>query len=115
MGIALASASIGIIAGLRVLVRLPGQFLARCVLSTPRGTQRVITNSGSATYHHKTSACTEVATALVPRRAAPVRPLRVVRVHDGWTPRHAAGRMVISGRMADVCAELDRLAQQELA
>jgi len=27
--------------------------------------------------------------------------------------RHSAGRMVISGRMADVCAELDRLAELE--
>jgi hypothetical protein len=47
-----------------------------------------------------------------PTRSAPLqRPLRVVRVLDG---RHArAGRMVISGRMADVCAELDRLAELE--
>jgi hypothetical protein len=28
---------------------------------------------------------------------------------DQRQPRHTAGRMVISGRMADVCAELDRL------
>jgi hypothetical protein len=40
------------------------------------------------------------------------RPVRVVRVSDAATPRHGAGRMVISGRMADVCAELDRLAAQ---
>ena len=40
------------------------------------------------------------------------RPLRVIRVVD---PRSSinAGRMVISGRMADVCAELDRLAALE--
>ena len=39
-----------------------------------------------------------------------VRPsLRVVVKSDG----SGAGRMVISGRMADVCAELDRLARQE--
>ena len=37
--------------------------------------------------------------------------LRVVRVMDTKQPRASAGRMVISGRMADVCAELDRLAQ----
>jgi hypothetical protein len=37
-----------------------------------------------------------------------VYPLRVVRVKDD-NPQ-LAGRMVISGRMADVCAELDRLA-----
>ena len=41
------------------------------------------------------------------------RPLRVLRVLDAGSPRHIAGRMVISGRMADVCAELDRLAQQD--
>jgi hypothetical protein len=40
------------------------------------------------------------------------RPLRVIRVVDG---RHAtcASRVVISGRMADVCDELDRLAALE--
>lgn len=43
--------------------------------------------------------------------AAP--PLRVLRVFDPQQPRAAAGRMVISGRMADVCAELDRLAAAE--
>ena len=45
------------------------------------------------------------------KRSLPMRPLRVVRVvepHDS-----GAGRMVISGRMADVCAELDRLAELE--
>jgi len=37
--------------------------------------------------------------------AAPARPLRVImRQHDD-----GACRLVISGRMADVCAELDRL------
>lgn len=41
------------------------------------------------------------------------RPLRVVRVFDGPRVTPHAGRMVISGRMADVCAELDRLAALE--
>ncbi len=41
------------------------------------------------------------------------RPLRVVRVVDGCQAPANAGRMVISGRMADVCAELERLAAQE--
>jgi hypothetical protein len=39
------------------------------------------------------------------RSAAKQRPLRVVR--------GAPGRLVISGRMADVCAELERLAALE--
>jgi hypothetical protein len=53
-------------------------------------------------------------TSTVPPAAKPqpapcnVYPLRVVRVKDA-NPK-MAGRMVISGRMADVCAELDRLA-----
>ena len=51
--------------------------------------------------------------------AAPVRPdstafraapLRVVRESDSAIGAECAGRMVISGRMADVCAELDRMA-----
>lgn len=43
-------------------------------------------------------------------RLAAERPLRVVYIaEDQRPPLHTAGRMVISGRMADVCAELDRL------
>ena len=48
-----------------------------------------------------------------PARPQPARALRVVRVVEASAPRAVAGRMVISGRMADVCAELDRLAAQE--
>ena len=40
-------------------------------------------------------------------------PLRVARVMEEQHNRKNAGRMVISGRMADVCAELDRLAELE--
>ena len=43
------------------------------------------------------------------------RPLRVVRVIEIGQPRAYVGRMVISGRMSDVCAELDRLAAREAA
>ena len=52
----------------------------------------------------------------VPPRAAPAHratPLRVVRIVEPSAPGAAAGRMVISGRLADVCAELDRLVAQE--
>ena len=37
-------------------------------------------------------------------------PLRVIRESDSAIGAECAGRMVISGRMADVCAELDRMA-----
>jgi hypothetical protein len=41
-----------------------------------------------------------------------VKPLRVVRSIDSQAP-YASGRLVISGRMVDVCAELARLAELE--
>ncbi|WPB58216.1 hypothetical protein [Xylophilus sp. GOD-11R] len=50
---------------------------------------------------------------VVPSRQRPLPVVRVLRVADG-APRQCAGRMVISGRMADVCAELDRLAAAEV-
>jgi hypothetical protein len=50
--------------------------------------------------------------ATVGSRRAP-QALRVVRVLEPSAPRAVAGRMVISGRLADVCAELDRLAALE--
>lgn len=49
------------------------------------------------------------------RHNKPRPQLRVVRVAESGPSRAAAGRMVISGRMADVCAELDRLAALETA
>jgi hypothetical protein len=39
--------------------------------------------------------------------------LKVVREIDSAVNPACAGRMVISGRMADVCAELERLVQHE--
>lgn len=45
---------------------------------------------------------------------APTKPLRVVRIaEDGANSSNNAGRMVMSGRMADICAELDRLVHLE--
>lgn len=41
------------------------------------------------------------------------RPLRVVRIVDTGHTAASAGRMAISGSMADVCAELDRLVKAE--
>jgi hypothetical protein len=43
------------------------------------------------------------------------RAVRVVHVQESGQPRTSGGRLVISGRMADVCAELDRLVAQEAA
>jgi hypothetical protein len=58
----------------------------------------------------RTGTTSATSTGQVP---APARPLRVVRTVDAQQPGRRAGRVVISGRMADVCAELDRLAALE--
>ncbi len=41
--------------------------------------------------------------------------LKIVRELDASVSASCAGRMIISGRMADVCAELDRMAMRESA
>ena len=54
--------------------------------------------------------------ALTKRRPSDkVMPLRVLRVVDSAMPRSSVGRLVISGRMDDVCAELNRLVERESA
>lgn len=49
-----------------------------------------------------------------PKAPFPVR-LKVVREFDSVMGPACPGRMVVSGRMADVCAELERMAQRETA
>jgi len=51
----------------------------------------------------------------VTRTTTAPRRLKVVREFEAGISPSCAGRMVISGRMADVCAELDRMAQRENA
>ena len=48
-----------------------------------------------------------------PVRPALNKPLRIVRILEADHAPANVGRMVISGRMSDVCAELDRLAARE--
>ena len=66
----------------------------------------------SSPFHRAASAS---ALAVRPVRPLVSTPLRVVRLSEGGECPGSAGRMVISGRMADVCAELDRLAEREAA
>lgn len=46
--------------------------------------------------------------------AKPIHRVRVVRNVDAALPADRAGRMAISGRFSDVCAELDRLAAMDM-
>lgn len=57
--------------------------------------------------------CSQPVRSLQPARTCAAKPLRVLRVVEANHAPASAGRMVISGRMADVCAELDRLAALE--
>lgn len=53
---------------------------------------------------------------ITPRASARASvPVRMIRLREAGQARASVGRMVISGRMADVCAELDRLAACEAA
>jgi hypothetical protein len=72
---------------------LPG--LAHFKAASPRACTRANTGASSAAH------------------ADALRPLRVLRVFEAGQKPSQVGRMVISGRMADVCAELDRLAAFE--
>jgi hypothetical protein len=73
------------------------------------------TGTAGAVNQSQAAPATGVKTSKLPlRRPVPGR-LRVVREFDSNVSPACAGRMVISGRMADVCAELDRMAQREAA
>ena len=67
--------------------------------------------SGALAASPRPAASLASVATLVP--ASPV--LRVMRVLEAGQAPASVGRMVISGRMADVCAELDRLAARETA
>lgn len=66
--------------------------------------------------HHGSSAPGSHATKIQPGIPRPAlrRPVRVLQVMETGQPVNKIGRLRISGRMADVCAELDRLAAREL-
>ena len=100
----------GFSASLQKLARwLPVRNATRACPTLATLTETHLTADASAVDH----------TFCSPKAADPMstlhRPLRVVRVLEVGQPRTHVGRMVISGCMADVCAELDRLAAKEAA
>jgi len=102
-------------------------FIRSAILDPLQSLTRWWTTGGSpathcATSRHETQeyAIQSIASgALMTRATGQImkgqKPLRVVRVVEAGQARASVGRMVISGRMADVCAELDRLAAREAA
>ena len=104
---------------LRTVLQAPLQALAalfapaQSALSFPRhrrfvpgDAQFAIKNIASGARHAVTTnpkSCQAVAKPAAPRR------LRIVREFEAGVSPSCAGRMVISGRMADVCAALERM------
>ncbi len=96
------------------------QLVGWLAAAPPREAARVRTaiavNPGAALRRrHRPRMRTASAGAARTASLPPRRPLRVLRVVDTCHAPSAAGRMMISGRMADVCAELERLAAHEAA
>lgn len=103
-----------------LLRRLPLAFTH--ALATPRAvaTARVVAEPGgcarpSALPARPTRAdAARHASLSSPLRPAPAM-LRVVRIVETDQPSTSSGRIVMCGRMADVCAELDRMVEREAA
>lgn len=89
-----------------------GAVLAGFGFWTKRQTAKQAQPSGLVQHRHSPSAETAAPQSLPAALdlQRPLQPLRVIRFIDADLPAANAGRMVISGRMSDVCAELDRLA-----
>jgi hypothetical protein len=81
----------------RTLLSAQGQVPGTAVQATPLKAAR-------ATYPKRNTTIT----------SKPIHRVRVVRNVDTSLPADRAGRMVVSGRFADVCAELDRLIAMEM-
>jgi len=85
------------------------------VLPTPRrspGANRPLSVKEAASSVRPASSMAKKPCQTVAKAASPRR-LKIVREFEAGINPSCAGRMVISGRMADVCAELDRMAQRE--
>ncbi len=107
MGIALLSAA-------RLVMAVPA-WIDRLALETAWGRLRKPHADRRSAAPHCSWGGRAAALRTMPldRGATGARPLRVLRVVDAGQPAGDAGRMVISGRIADVCAELERLAAAE--
>ena len=71
--------------------------------------------AGSSHHKHASGRVSSFKSAAFEVKNPAIARLKVVREDDAAVSPTCAGRMTISGRMADVCAELDRMAQRESA
>jgi hypothetical protein len=87
--------------------------------SAPRASSFSVTSFGASSSSGSLGGFVHAGRTTYPRNRAsvsakPIHRVRVVRNVDTSLPADRAGRMVVSGRFADVCAELDKLASMEM-
>lgn len=85
---------------------------------TPQGVARASAGHPHAFPIHQTARPLSASAAARPVSAHPQHrqarsPLRVIRVVEAGQASALAGRILMSGRMADVCEELDRMVERE--
>ncbi len=114
------------------VLRAPWQTLAAWLVpaqttlhpfAAPASAQRIphplalpfVSSGISACRRAKAHAAADLSGHRTPKKMTVHSRLKVVREFDSAVSPACAGRMVISGRMADVCAELERMAQHEVA
>ena len=116
MGIASFSPLFGRATGLSMLLA-PLQTLAALFVpaqSAAAPTRPAVSRamaSRTSAFPQKTLRMTSPKTALKSASEVPVHRLKIVRQFEPGANRSCAGRLVISGRMSDVCAELERMAR----
>jgi len=115
MGIASFSPQFGRTTGLSVLLA-PIHALVALFVPAPAALVTTCPAAGPATacrataYSRKIPNSTRLNLTRPNVAAAPVQRLKIVRQFEPGASRSCAGRLFISGRMADVCAELERMA-----
>lgn len=92
---------------------VPVQSAARPFRTATKPHQMVLPFTADATGPGADGAAASTPGRLSPR-ASSSSGLRIVREFDSAVSPSCAGRMVISGRMADVCAELERMSQADV-
>ncbi len=87
----------------------------RYVAVRPACMARSASGAPEARPHASSDAAVMSAASVAATGKPAARPLRVVRTVDAQSAGRRTGRVVLSGRLVDVCAELDRLAALEAA
>lgn len=114
MEIASFSPRLGRVTGLSILLT-PIQAIAALFMpasSTPVNTRSFVSPAMACrtSQPHNIRKLSKPGHVKVSNSTAPVQRLKIVRQFEPGSNRSCAGRLVISGRMSDVCAELDRMA-----